>query len=196
ILGFRQRRHLGDLPRLRRLPAAHGHPDGLPDRPARGAAADPGWDRRDRPRADRLPDRLRRPRGADGRRRARLPDHPLLATARPRRRRLRDVAPGHAEWPGVHRVRTGDRQAVRLGARQPSGGRAVAKWLWEKLPAMRAPRVALITLAILLVSAPAALACDAGSFDPADQPPFGGQTTTLSRPLAPGARVPGFRLTA
>jgi hypothetical protein len=60
---------------------------------------------------------------------------------------------------------------------------------------MRAPRVALITLAILLVSAPAALACDAGSFDPADQPPFGGQTTTLSRPLAPGARVPGFRLT-
>jgi len=61
---------------------------------------------------------------------------------------------------------------------------------------MRAPRVALITLAILLVSAPAALACDAGSFDPADQPPFGGQTTTLSRPLAPGARVPGFRLTA
>ena len=60
---------------------------------------------------------------------------------------------------------------------------------------MRAPRVALITLAILLVSAPAALACDAGSFDPADQPPFGGQTTTLSRPLPPGARVPGFRLT-
>jgi hypothetical protein len=60
---------------------------------------------------------------------------------------------------------------------------------------MRAPRVALITLAILLVSAPAALACDAGSFDPADQPPFGGQTTTLSRPLAPGARVPGYRLT-
>ena len=60
---------------------------------------------------------------------------------------------------------------------------------------MRAPRVALITLAILLVSAPAALACDPGSFDPAAEPPFGGQTTTLSRPLAPGARVPGFRLT-
>ena len=56
---------------------------------------------------------------------------------------------------------------------------------------MRAPRVALITLAILLVSAPAALACDAGSFDPADQPPFGGQTTTLSRPLPPGAQGPG-----
>ena len=47
----------------------------------------------------------------------------------------------------------------------------------------------------LALSAPAALACDAGSFDPADQPPFGGQTTTLSRPLPPGARVPGFRLT-
>jgi glycosyl transferase family 87 len=61
---------------------------------------------------------------------------------------------------------------------------------------MRAQRVALITLAILLVSAPAALACEAGSFDPADQPPFGGQTSTLSRPLAPGTRVPGFRLTA
>ena len=47
----------------------------------------------------------------------------------------------------------------------------------------------------LLAAPPAALACDAGSFDPADQPPFGGRTTSLSRPLAPGAKVPGFRLT-
>ncbi len=60
---------------------------------------------------------------------------------------------------------------------------------------MRPVLLALIAAA-LLVAAPAARACDSGSFDPADQPPFGGQTMTLSRSLAPGARVPGFRLTS
>jgi hypothetical protein len=50
-------------------------------------------------------------------------------------------------------------------------------------------------LALWVLAPAAAQACDAGSFDPADQPPFGGQTTTLSRPLAPGARVAGFELT-
>jgi hypothetical protein len=53
-----------------------------------------------------------------------------------------------------------------------------------------------LTALIVLIAAPAtAQACDRGSFDPADQPPFGGQTSELSRPLAPGARVPGFSLT-
>ena len=60
---------------------------------------------------------------------------------------------------------------------------------------MRPVLTALAAALLLCVMAPAALACDGGTFDPADQPPFGGQTTTLSRPLAPGARVPGFRLT-
>jgi branched-subunit amino acid transport protein AzlD len=59
---------------------------------------------------------------------------------------------------------------------------------------MRAPLLTLIAVG-LLAAAPAAQACDAGSFDPADQPPFGGQTTELSRPLALGVKVPGFRLT-
>jgi Glycosyltransferase family 87 len=60
---------------------------------------------------------------------------------------------------------------------------------------MRPTRVALIAIAAILALPPAAWACDAGSSDPADQPPFGGQLTTLSRPLAPGSRVAGFRLT-
>ena len=53
----------------------------------------------------------------------------------------------------------------------------------------------LLALPILALAPAAADACDAGSFDPADQPPFGGQTTTLSRPLAQAARVQGFLLT-
>ena len=60
---------------------------------------------------------------------------------------------------------------------------------------MRPVPIVLITTALLAVSAPAAQACDAGSFDPADQPPFGGTTTTLSHPLSPGARISGFDLT-
>src|SRR4051794_13455610 len=59
---------------------------------------------------------------------------------------------------------------------------------------MRAPPLTLIALA-LLGAAPVAQACDAGAFDPADQPPFGGQTTTLSPPLKQEGRVPGFELT-
>jgi hypothetical protein len=60
---------------------------------------------------------------------------------------------------------------------------------------MRPVPVALTAL-ILLVAAPAtAQACDRGSFDPADQPPFGGQTVTLSAPLGQGERAAGFELT-
>jgi len=59
----------------------------------------------------------------------------------------------------------------------------------------RLPLAAAISMAILAALPAAAQACGAGSFDPADQPPFGGQTTTLSRPLAPGARIAGFQLT-
>jgi hypothetical protein len=39
-------------------------------------------------------------------------------------------------------------------------------------------------------------ACGGSSFDPADEPPFGGQTLALSAPVAPGARPSGFDLTA
>ena len=59
----------------------------------------------------------------------------------------------------------------------------------------RPARAALLAAVALAVSAPVAQACDRGSFDPADQPPFGGQTTTLSGPLPPGEKIPGFRLT-
>jgi hypothetical protein len=60
---------------------------------------------------------------------------------------------------------------------------------------MRPVPIALITTVLLAASAPAALACDSGSFNPADQPPFGGRTTTLSAPLRQGEQVPGFELT-
>jgi hypothetical protein len=60
---------------------------------------------------------------------------------------------------------------------------------------MRPVPVALIAVFTLLAGPSVARACDASSFDPADQPPFGGQTTTLSDPLAPRSRTPGFRLT-
>ncbi len=60
---------------------------------------------------------------------------------------------------------------------------------------MRPARIALIALGLLASAPAAAHACDSGSFNPADQPPFGGQTTTLSRPLAPGERPTGFELT-
>jgi hypothetical protein len=60
---------------------------------------------------------------------------------------------------------------------------------------MRLPWAALTALAIAAALPAAAQACDRGAFDPADQPPFGGEITALSAPLAPGARAPGFRLT-
>jgi hypothetical protein len=59
---------------------------------------------------------------------------------------------------------------------------------------MRAPLLTLIVIGPLAV-APAAQACDTGSFDPADQPPFGGQEVTVSLPLKPEARIPRHRLT-
>jgi len=64
-----------------------------------------------------------------------------------------------------------------------------------RMQSRRLPLAAAISMAILAALPAAAQACGAGSFDPADQPPFGGQTTTLSRPLAPGARIAGFQLT-
>ena len=60
---------------------------------------------------------------------------------------------------------------------------------------MRAWLLAPIVGLILLVPA-AAQACSAGSSDPADQPPFGGEGATLSGPLPPGAIPAGFELTA
>jgi multidrug transporter EmrE-like cation transporter len=39
-------------------------------------------------------------------------------------------------------------------------------------------------------------ACESPSFNPADEPPFGGQTLALSAPLPQGARPAAFRLTA
>jgi hypothetical protein len=63
------------------------------------------------------------------------------------------------------------------------------------LPRLRLPLAAAISVVITAALPAASQACDAGSFDPADQPPFGGQTTTLSRPLPPGERIPGFALT-
>src|SRR3954452_23349928 len=63
------------------------------------------------------------------------------------------------------------------------------------LSRLRLPLAAAISVAIAAALPAAAQACAAGSFNPADQPPFGGQTAPLSRPLPPGERVPGFELT-
>ena len=54
----------------------------------------------------------------------------------------------------------------------------------------------LFCLGVLAALPPVARACEKGSFDPADQPPFGGEIARLSGPLAPSLRPPGFRLTA
>jgi hypothetical protein len=59
---------------------------------------------------------------------------------------------------------------------------------------MRTPLLALILIG-LFAAPPAAQACGTGSFDPADQPPFGGRATTLSPPLRQGERIAGFELT-
>jgi Glycosyltransferase family 87 len=49
----------------------------------------------------------------------------------------------------------------------------------------------------MVLAAPAAAqACGQASFDPADQPPFGGEAPVLSAPLPPGSRPTGFELTA
>ncbi len=65
----------------------------------------------------------------------------------------------------------------------------------ETAPVMRPVAIALAVAVTLAAGPSVARACDAGSFHPADRPPFGGETTGLSAPLAPGARVPGFGLT-
>ena len=54
--------------------------------------------------------------------------------------------------------------------------------------------VSMVGLALLAPSA--AQACSAGPFDPADQPPFGGETATVSGPLQPGVKPASFGLTA
>jgi multidrug transporter EmrE-like cation transporter len=60
---------------------------------------------------------------------------------------------------------------------------------------MRA-RLLVSIIGLTLLAPPAAQACGTGSFDPADQPPFGGETPTLSAPLAPSVNPAGFELTA
>ena len=58
------------------------------------------------------------------------------------------------------------------------------------------PLAVLALLGAAMAAPAAARACGSSAFDPADEPPFGGQTLTLSAPLSPGARPPGFELTA
>jgi Glycosyltransferase family 87 len=57
-------------------------------------------------------------------------------------------------------------------------------------------RLLIPILGLCLLAPAAAQACSAGTFDPADQPPFGGETTALSGPLPPGVRPASFELTA
>jgi hypothetical protein len=55
----------------------------------------------------------------------------------------------------------------------------------------------LVPIVGLILLAPAtAQACSSATFDPADQPPFGGETARLSAPLSPSAQPAGFELTA
>ena len=61
---------------------------------------------------------------------------------------------------------------------------------------MRLPVAAVIVLCTGLAAPAVADACGQASFDPADEPPFAGETLTLSAPFAQSARVPGFQLTA
>ncbi|HEY6770964.1 MAG TPA: glycosyltransferase 87 family protein [Solirubrobacterales bacterium] len=51
-------------------------------------------------------------------------------------------------------------------------------------------------VAVVLLAPSAAQACSGGTFDPADQPPFGGEAATLSSPLQPGVKPASFALTA
>jgi hypothetical protein len=61
---------------------------------------------------------------------------------------------------------------------------------------MRLRLAVLLCLAVLAALPAAAKACEKGAFDPADQPPFGGEITRLSGPLGPSLMPPGFQLTA
>ena len=60
----------------------------------------------------------------------------------------------------------------------------------------RLPLAGVALLCAALAAPSLAQACGNTSFDPADEPPFGGQTLTLSAPLPPSARPAGFELTA
>jgi hypothetical protein len=57
-------------------------------------------------------------------------------------------------------------------------------------------RLAIAVLVLFLLIPATADACTAPGFDPADQPPFGGETPTLSAPLPQAETPPGFQLTA
>jgi hypothetical protein len=58
------------------------------------------------------------------------------------------------------------------------------------------PFLVVLSCLVVLAAPAAARACGSGSFDPADQPPFGGEASVLSTPLAPSSRPEGFELTA
>jgi len=60
---------------------------------------------------------------------------------------------------------------------------------------MRVGLAALLCLGVIAALPGGAQACSSPGFDPADQPPFGGEATTLSAPLSPSARPAGYRLT-
>jgi hypothetical protein len=62
------------------------------------------------------------------------------------------------------------------------------RWVWSFVAALSC---------LAALAAPAqARACSSPGFQPGDEPPFGGQTLTLSAPLSPSVRPAGFRLTA
>src|SRR5262245_27314127 len=61
---------------------------------------------------------------------------------------------------------------------------------------MRLGLAALLCLGVIAALPAAGQACSSRAFDPAEQPPFGGEATTLSAPLPPSARRAGFQLTA
>ncbi len=60
---------------------------------------------------------------------------------------------------------------------------------------MRGSLATLMAIVLVAAAPAAACACGRGSFDPANQPPFGGRTLTLSDPLGQGERASGFDLT-
>lgn len=61
---------------------------------------------------------------------------------------------------------------------------------------MRLRLATLLCLGLIVALPAAAHACSTRSFEPADQPPFGGEITMLSGPLPPSVRPAGFELTA
>jgi hypothetical protein len=61
---------------------------------------------------------------------------------------------------------------------------------------MRLALAALLCVGVIAALPAVAQACSGGAFDPAGQPPFGGEITRLSGPVPPSLRPPGFQLTA